>query len=88
VFLAGVTKLYTTALVLRLAERGRLTLDDPNSTVLPRPVIRDLHRIDGTDHTSALTFRHRAATFRSWKSGCWSREGLRPGPGTVPGWRP
>jgi CubicO group peptidase (beta-lactamase class C family) len=37
VFLAGVTKLYTAALVLRLAERGRLTLDDPNSTVRPAP---------------------------------------------------
>jgi hypothetical protein len=56
----------------RTADAGR-----PEQHRAPRPVIRDLHRIDGTDHTSALTVRHRAATFRSWTSGCWSREGLR-----------
>jgi D-alanyl-D-alanine carboxypeptidase len=58
VFLASVTKLYTAAVVLRLAERGRIGLDDPIAAHLPAGIVNGLHRLDGTDYTARITVRH------------------------------
>jgi CubicO group peptidase (beta-lactamase class C family) len=58
VVLASITKLYTAALVLRLAERGRLRLDEPIANLLPGSLIAGLHRRDGVDRTGEITIRH------------------------------
>ena len=55
--IASVSKNFTAALILRLADRGRLTLDDPLSRFFPdaRPKIGALTLRHLLDHTSGLT---------------------------------
>lgn len=60
-FIASTTKLHTTAIVLRLAERGALRLDDRLVDVLAddeRTGIDRLHVIGGVDRTHEITVRH------------------------------
>jgi CubicO group peptidase (beta-lactamase class C family) len=61
-FIASTTKLHTTAIVLRLVERGDLRLDDRVIEVLARsPVgsaLTGLHTRGGVDHTPDITLRH------------------------------
>lgn len=54
---ASVSKMFTSALILRLAEQGRLALDDPLSRFFPdaRPRIGALTLRHLLDHTSGLT---------------------------------
>lgn len=56
-FVASTTKLHTTAIVLRLAERGALRLDDRMLDVLGERAAR-LHVSDGVDRTGDITIRH------------------------------
>ncbi len=56
--LASVTKLYIGAAVLRLQERGKLSIDDPLAEHLPAKMISGLHRRRGVDRTAELTLRH------------------------------
>lgn len=56
-FIASTTKLYTSAIVFRLAERGALTLNDRVADILGSTVDR-LHVIDGVDRTGEITVRH------------------------------
>lgn len=56
-FVASTTKLHTTAIVLRLAERGALRLDDRAVDVLGSRIER-LHLHDGVDRTAEITIRH------------------------------
>jgi D-alanyl-D-alanine carboxypeptidase len=57
-FIASVTKLYMTVVVLRLRREGRLELEAPISRYLPADLIRGLHVTDGVDRTDEITVRH------------------------------
>lgn len=57
-FIASTTKLYTTALVLRAVDDGRLRLDDPITRHLPEGLPTGIHTLRGVDHVPALTVRH------------------------------
>jgi len=56
--LASVTKLYIGAAVLRLQERGLLSIDEALKDHLPADLVRGLHRRRGVDRTAELTLRH------------------------------
>lgn len=57
-FLASVTKLHIAAVVLRLHEAGRLSIDAPMAGYLPGPLVAGLHRSGGVDRTGEITIRH------------------------------
>ncbi len=57
-FIASIDKLYNAAIVLMLAEQGKLNLDDPISTCLPADLTRGIHTLNGIDHADKLTIRH------------------------------
>jgi D-alanyl-D-alanine carboxypeptidase len=57
-FIASISKLYLATVVMLLAERRRLTLDDRISDHLPAHLIAGLHRWRGVDRTSEITVRH------------------------------
>jgi D-alanyl-D-alanine carboxypeptidase len=56
-FIASVTKMYVTVVVLRLRQEGRLDLDDPMSRYLPADLIRGLHVLGGVDRSAEITVR-------------------------------
>ena len=57
-FIASVTKMYVTVVVLRLRDEGRLGLDDPIERYLPSELIKGLHVTNGVDRTHAITVKH------------------------------
>jgi D-alanyl-D-alanine carboxypeptidase len=57
-FIASVTKMYVTAVVLRLRQDGRIDLDDPIHRHLPADLLRGLHVTNGVDRTPEITVRH------------------------------
>lgn len=57
-FIASVTKLYVTVIVLRLVEEKVLSLDDTIAAYLPEEYIRGLHVLKGTDFSSQITVKH------------------------------
>ena len=57
-FIASVTKLYVTAVLLQLRHEGAIALDDPMSRYLPSDLIAGLHVMDGTDRSGQITIRH------------------------------
>lgn len=57
-FVASIDKLFTAAAVLKLHERGRLSLEEPMAAYLPRELVAGLHRMGGVDRTGAVTIRH------------------------------
>ena len=57
-FIASTTKLYTTAIVLRFVERGRLTLDDRLVDLVEPGLVDRLHVLRGRDHTARDPIRH------------------------------
>jgi CubicO group peptidase (beta-lactamase class C family) len=56
--IASVTKLYTTAIVFRLAQRGALDLDDRLVDRVPPGLVDGLHVRGGVDRTGRITLRH------------------------------
>ena len=52
--LAGVTKLFTLAMVLREIDRGALSLDTPLADLLPADTVRGLCVVDGVDHSFSI----------------------------------
>ena len=56
--LASLTKMYTAALVLRLAAHNRLALTDPITAHLPAELTDRLHVLDGHDRSAAITVEH------------------------------
>jgi len=56
-FIASTTKLYTTALILRLRDEAKLSLDDSIAAHLPSDVVRGLHVVDGVDSSDSITVR-------------------------------
>jgi CubicO group peptidase (beta-lactamase class C family) len=100
-FIASTTKLHTSAIVLRLVERGALRLDDRLVDVLggsgvngSAAVLDGLHVIGGVDRTGEITIRHLMAQtsglgdyFQGKPAGGSSLEAILTG-GTDRGWMP
>ena len=57
-FIASVTKLYVTAIVMRLIEDGKLALQDKISDYLPEKYCDGIHVLDGIDYSDDLTICH------------------------------
>lgn len=57
-FIASVTKMYVTVVVLRLRAENRIDLDAPISRYLAGELIAGLHVTDGVDRTDEITVRH------------------------------
>jgi len=57
-FIASTTKLYTTAIVLRFVEGGRLTLDDRLVDLVEPGLVAGLHVRRGIDRTAEIQIRH------------------------------
>ncbi len=57
-FIASVTKLYVTAVVLRLIEDKRLSLEDSICNYLPIEITSGLHVMNGVDYTNQITVAH------------------------------
>ncbi|WEO77862.1 serine hydrolase [Cryobacterium sp. SO2] len=56
-FLASITKLYVTALILQLCDEGLLTLDSPAAGYLPAGTLTGLNTVGGTDNGGSITVR-------------------------------
>ena len=56
-FIASVTKLFTATVVMRLAERGALSLDEPMAKRLPEALVKGIAFLDGRDHSGEITIR-------------------------------
>ncbi|MCL2445862.1 MAG: beta-lactamase family protein [Oscillospiraceae bacterium] len=57
-FIASVTKLYITAVVMALAEKGKLALDDAIVKHLPQNYTEELHVLNGVDYSANITIKH------------------------------
>lgn len=57
-FIASTTKLFTTAIILRLKSEGKLNLEDKISTYLNESVMSALHVFKGKDYSDRLTIQH------------------------------
>ncbi len=54
-FIASITKLYTTALILRLHDAGQVDLDAPAARYLPAGLLDGVHVVNGIDHGPRIT---------------------------------
>jgi D-alanyl-D-alanine carboxypeptidase len=57
IYIASITKLYTATVIMRLYEKGALSLDDPMSRCLPERLIRGIHVYKGKDYSSEITIK-------------------------------
>ncbi|MBU9711898.1 serine hydrolase domain-containing protein [Evansella tamaricis] len=57
-FIASVTKLYVTAIVMRLVGEGKCSLDDKITKYLPNEYTQGLHVLKGTDYSDVITIKH------------------------------
>lgn len=57
-FMASVTKMYTAACILRLVEKGMVSLDTPVSHWLPMSMLKGLHLYKNKDYGTELTLYH------------------------------
>lgn len=57
-FIASVTKLYVTAVVMGLVEEGKVSLDDRISKYLPEEMCKNLHVLNGVDYSEELSVCH------------------------------
>lgn len=57
-FIASTTKLFTTAIILKLRAEGRLKLDDKISLYINPSILTGLHTFKGKDCSQELTIRH------------------------------
>ena len=57
-FIASTTKLFVTVIVLNLASKGKLGLEDPISRYLDGRTMDGLHVYKGVDYSDKLTIRH------------------------------
>jgi CubicO group peptidase (beta-lactamase class C family) len=55
IYIASITKLYTATIIMRLYEKGALSLDDPMSKYLPDEIIRGIHVYKGKDYFREIT---------------------------------
>lgn len=57
-FIASVTKLYITAVVMKLVEEGKMSLNDRITKFLPEEFYKGLHVLKGIDYSHELTVKH------------------------------
>jgi len=57
-FIASVTKLYVTAVVLSLIEKHKLKMEDKIVNYLPQSIIENLHVLNGVDYSKEITIKH------------------------------
>lgn len=57
-FIASTTKLFTTAIILQLLEKGELSLDDNISKYIDSSILSGLHVYKGKDYSEELTIKH------------------------------
>lgn len=57
-FIASVTKLYVTAVVMGLIEEGRIELHDKISKYLTEELMEGLHVLKGVDYSNDITIKH------------------------------
>ncbi|MFA9556665.1 serine hydrolase domain-containing protein [Evansella sp. AB-rgal1] len=57
-FIASVTKLYITAVMLMLREQKRLNFEDNIYRYFPEKLIHGIHILDGVDYTKEITIAH------------------------------
>lgn len=57
-FIASTTKLYVTAVLLRLMEENKISLDDKLGKHLPDEMVQGLHVFKGTDYSQELKVLH------------------------------
>jgi D-alanyl-D-alanine carboxypeptidase len=57
IYIASITKLYTATAIMRLYEKGALSLDDPMSKYLPESLIRGIHVYKGKDYSHEITIK-------------------------------
>ncbi len=57
-FIASVTKLYVTAVMVMLREQGKISFDDKVHTFFPESYIDGIHVLDGRDYTKEITVSH------------------------------
>jgi D-alanyl-D-alanine carboxypeptidase len=57
IYIASITKLYTATVIMRLYEKGTLSLDDPMSRYLPKELIRGIHVYKGKDYSNEITIK-------------------------------
>jgi D-alanyl-D-alanine carboxypeptidase len=57
IYIASITKLYTATAIMRLYEKGALSLDDPMSKYLPERLIRGIHVYKGKDYSREITIK-------------------------------
>ena len=56
-FIASVTKLYVTAVILKLRSERRIGLDDPIGKYLPEEIMAGLHRVENKDYSEEITVK-------------------------------
>ena len=57
-FIASTTKLFTTAIILKLRAEGKLSLNDKISKYIEKSVLSGLHIYKGKDYSQELTIKH------------------------------
>ncbi|MGN8645715.1 serine hydrolase domain-containing protein [Gracilibacillus sp. HCP3S3_G5_1] len=57
-FIASVTKLYVTAVVLKLQAENRLQLEDQIANYLSEDIVRGIHVLGGVDYSKDITIKH------------------------------
>ncbi len=57
-YIASINKLFMSSLILDLATRRLLALDDPFAAFVDDDLVAGLHVLDGTDYSRAITLRH------------------------------
>jgi len=57
IYIASITKLYTATAIMRLYEKGELSLDDPILKYLPKELIQGIHIYQGKDYSHEITIK-------------------------------
>ena len=57
IYIASITKLYTATAIMRLYEKGELSLDEPMSKYLPKELIQGIHIYQGKDYSREITIK-------------------------------
>jgi D-alanyl-D-alanine carboxypeptidase len=57
-FIASVTKLYVTAITMRLVDENRIELNERISKYLPKDICAGLHVLNGVDYSNQITIKH------------------------------
>ncbi len=57
-FIASVSKMYTTSVLYKLVDQGKVNLDDPISNYLSDEILNGLHVYKNEEYTRSITIRH------------------------------